>query len=97
MPRETLKYLNVFTSDQHKKRYIEARDCKVTYSECGRGCIVDNDGGYDYLINGRLVSQRAGKSLDTLNTLIAAVLDCEIVRDPRMMADRAKYFYNADF
>lgn len=48
----------------------------VSNSTCGRGQIIKvSPGRFDYLVNGRLVSQRAGKSMDILNRFIAAILD----------------------
>lgn len=48
--------------------------CSVSESKCGRGAIVTAfRESYDYLVNGRVVSQRAGKNMGLLDSLIACI------------------------
>lgn len=48
--------------------------CSVSESKCGRGAIVTGfPKAYDYVVNGRVVSQRMGKNMDLLDSLITCI------------------------
>lgn len=71
----------------YKRKNIQAY-----MSNCGRGMVLKYlDNHYDYLINGRVITQRAGKSMDLLNQAILYLLD----GGPEFMdSDRIKEAYN---
>lgn len=55
---------------------FERRDVQVWPSPCGRGMIVKvQDRQYDYLIDGRVVSQRGGCFMGLLEWMITEGLD----------------------
>jgi len=55
------------------KEYLRF-NCSSQKSKCGRGEIVKvSSKHFDYLVGGKLVSQRAGKNMETLDNFIAAI------------------------
>lgn len=70
----------------------DRRDVVYYESECGRGKIVKvSNVQFDYLVNGKVVSQLAGKKPETLNDYLACCLDGAKPRD--WFTERAKNIY----
>jgi hypothetical protein len=66
--------------------------CDAYVSDCGRGMILEiQHDWYDYLINGKVVTQRAGSNPQILEELIAVILDGKATEDWGML--RAKECY----
>jgi len=74
MPNQ-ISYKNPWYKPGRQKTFTRT-DCKVEVSPCGRGSIVSvYKDHHDYLIGGAVVTQRAGKGIGILNSLIAVILD----------------------
>ena len=74
------------------KKVFDHSGCVVVKSKCGRGCIVKvHEKHNDYLIEGKLVTQRVGFSPKLLNSLVAHILDDEPTDEYFVM--RAKEVY----
>ncbi|MCP4475411.1 MAG: hypothetical protein GY821_12765 [Gammaproteobacteria bacterium] len=57
-------------------KIYQRHNCITYKSKCGRGEIVKVSGvQFDYLINGKVVSQRCGKNMELLDMIIAAIYD----------------------
>ena len=88
-----IKYINPWYSSGGLSPQIYKRlNISAYKSECGRGMILSYlPNHYDYLVNGKVVTQRVGKSVGLLNQAIAFLLD----GGPGFMyADRMKEAYN---
>jgi len=75
--RKDILYKNPWFSNINLSPAIYHRhDVIFVESSCGRGEIIKvHDNLYDYLINGRVITQRAGRSLAILDELILYVLE----------------------
>lgn len=89
-----LEYKNPwFTPGGASSQMYSRHQARVWQSGCGKGSVVKVfDKSYDYLVFGRIVSQRAGRSMGILNELIKCVLDRDY--DDCMYADRARWAYD---
>ena len=70
---DRMKYINPF-SEKTQPEYYDRTGCKVTKTKCGRGQMVRvHPNHYDYLVDGRCVSQRSGANMLILEDIVAAV------------------------
>ena len=68
--------------------------CTVTASKCGRGSIVKvGEKHFDYLVNGRVITQRCGKNMSLLDNFIAAI--CDGIEFDDYWIERAKACYES--
>jgi len=74
LPR--LSYPNPWHRGYNGPEIFERRDVQAWVSPCGRGMIVKvSEHQYDYLIDGRVVTQRAGRDMGLLERMIAEGLE----------------------
>lgn len=72
----SLSYPNPWHHGYNGPAIFERHDVQAWVSPCGRGMIVKvSDRQYDYLIDGRVVSQRGGCDMGLLERMIAEGLD----------------------
>ena len=71
-----MKYKNPFQSQPCDPAEFDTGNKRLTKSKCGRGFIVKpHEHRFDYVVNGVMVTCRAGKSMAVLEDLIAVCLD----------------------
>lgn len=71
-----LSYPNPWHHGYNGPEIFERRDARVWPSACGRGMIVKvSDRQYDYLIDGRVVSQRGGCDMGLLERMVEEGLE----------------------
>lgn len=71
--RITLEYENPwYTPFSASPKVYQRDDAPVFKTDCGRGMIVKvNNRHYDYLVDGKVVTQRCGNSMNVMNKLLA--------------------------
>lgn len=90
-----MKVFDPFSSTPHSPVYFTMPEAKVVArSKCGRGEIIQQHAKVDsylYTIDGRAVTQRAGKNTDLLDDLVRAV----DTNDNHWKHQRAVHFYRS--
>jgi hypothetical protein len=69
-----ITYKNPWHKPGFNQEIFTRNDVKPIHSKCGRGMIIKViDKHYDYLVDGKVVAQRGGKSMDMLEDCIKAI------------------------
>ena len=71
-------YLNPY-STSGTPEHFDRSGCKVRRTKCGKGALIKvNDRQYDYVVDGRLVSQRVGGKMEIIERLVSVCVGTDV-------------------